>query len=77
MVDLLPNGLKSIKYLDNFAYEKIIESRINIKSENNNNKKPQAWHLKNLEGEIIRSTPLSFDDWFNTYNEGRVSISYI
>ncbi|MGK7939922.1 MAG: FAD-dependent oxidoreductase [Crocosphaera sp.] len=78
VVDLLPNGLKSIKYLDTLAYDKLKEASIDLMKydDKNSNKKSQFWHFKNLEGEIIRSISLSFDDWFNNDNEGRFSINW-
>ncbi|MBW4458329.1 MAG: hypothetical protein KME55_40265 [Nostoc indistinguendum CM1-VF10] len=39
-------------------------------------KPPPQWVYKNLQGKIIQSTALSFDDWFKDYGEGRVSINW-
>lgn len=89
LVDLLPNGLKALKYIDELAYEKVKEAGLEFRqppSQNPNDKdsaiaseKPpqkRAWHHKNLQGEIIRSIPLDFETWFNRYGEGRVSLSW-
>ena len=89
-VDILPNGLKAIKYMDEQAYQKLIEissKSSKILNRNNSNSshseteekkvaKKLIWHQKNLQGEIIRSTPLDFETWFNLYGEGRVSIPW-
>lgn len=88
-VDILPNGLKAIKYIDEQAYEKLIETssksftvakQKNPDSSNSKLEKEKVkklvWHQKNLQGEIIRSTPLYFATWFNLYGEGRVSIPW-
>ncbi len=89
-VDILPNGLKAIKYIDEQVYEKLIETssksftvakQKNPNSSNSKLEKEKAvkkliWHQKNLQGEIIRSTPLDFATWFNLYGEGRVSIPW-
>ncbi len=92
VVDLLPNGLKSIKYISPDAYQKIKETafqslnspiRNNPPSNSNESeakelKSPpkRQWHHKNLQGEITRSIDLDFDSWFNQYGEGRISISW-
>ncbi len=90
VVDLLPNGLKAIKYINALAYEKVKETGLEfLKPPSQNNsasqnselkeKKPpqkRAWHHKNLQGKIIRSIPLDFETWFNRYGEGRVSIPW-
>jgi 2-polyprenyl-6-methoxyphenol hydroxylase-like FAD-dependent oxidoreductase len=81
VLDLLPNGLKSLKALDSNAYT-VVKSKATTlvkpqSSEDTNTKKnaPQ-WLYKNLQGQIIRSIPLRFDDWFRDYGEGRVSIPW-
>ena len=90
VVDLLPNGLKALKYIDEQAYQQVKENEFKLlqpphkKNSDNQNikvkdiKSPQkrAWHQKNLQGKITRSTPLDFEYWFNRYGEGRVSISW-
>ncbi|NJK49102.1 FAD-dependent monooxygenase [Candidatus Gracilibacteria bacterium] len=88
MVDLLPNGLKSLKYIDELAYLKVKEAGFEFRQPPNNpddknnagepEKPPQkrAWHHKNLQGNIIRSIPLDFETWFNRYGEGRVSLPW-
>ncbi|MBD2343774.1 FAD-dependent oxidoreductase [Anabaena subtropica] len=81
-LDLLPNGLQSLRYLDYDAYEAVKKASItfsNSQPANQAQKPPdtlQKWHYRNLQGEIIRSISLSFDDWFQDYGEGRVSISW-
>jgi 2-polyprenyl-6-methoxyphenol hydroxylase-like FAD-dependent oxidoreductase len=89
-VDLLPNGLKSLKHLDPNAYEEVKKTGLGLLNPKQSNSQetveptqkqqpPKAspkWVYKNLQGETIRSISLSFDDWFKDYGEGRVSISW-
>lgn len=74
VVDLLPNGLKALKYLDNKAYEAVLAASLTL---NQTKDKPKLeWVYKNLEGEKIRSIPLDYDYWLAKYGGGRVSISW-
>lgn len=89
-LDLLPNGLKALKYLDSNAYEEVRKTSVklfNLQQSNDDQtvKKTQEqkppktsprWVYKNLQGQLIRSIPLGFDDWFKDYGEGRVSIPW-
>ncbi|AVZ29936.1 FAD-dependent oxidoreductase [Nodularia spumigena] len=86
VLDILPNGLKSLKHLDNQAYEAVKNTGMGfMNSPQSNGEKTQGekpaktspeWVYKNLQGETIRSTPLGFDHWFQQYGEGRVSIAW-
>ena len=84
IVDLLPNGLKALKYIDENAYQQIRSTDLkyiqarghNSEDEPKETTKKRFWHQKNLQGEVFRSIPLDFDFWFNRYGEGRVSISW-
>ncbi|MEI2580910.1 FAD-dependent oxidoreductase [Scytonema sp. PRP1] len=90
VLDLLPNGLKAIKYLDSNAYEEVKKTGnkfLNPKQSNDEKtaqttqgqKPPKTspkWVYKNLQGQRIRSIPLSYDVWFKDYGEGRVSIAW-
>jgi 2-polyprenyl-6-methoxyphenol hydroxylase-like FAD-dependent oxidoreductase len=81
VVDLLPNGLKAIKYIDSEAYEKIKEPASKAFQPLSEGKEQQSppkplWRQKNLQGEITRSFPLDFQSWFDRYSEGRVSLSW-
>jgi 2-polyprenyl-6-methoxyphenol hydroxylase-like FAD-dependent oxidoreductase len=89
VVDLLPNGLKALKYLDPKAYEAVKTASLTfINSQKSDDEKttegiepkaPKAsleWVSKNFQGERVRSISLSFDVWFKNYGEGRVSISW-
>jgi len=84
VVDMLPNGLKALKYIDEQAYQQVKQTGLEFIQIRNNNgevkgeKTPQKrfWYQKNLQGKIIRSISLSFDDWFELYGEGRVSIPW-
>ncbi len=88
-IDLLPNGLKALKYLDPNAYEEVKKTSIGFSNPTQSNtekidatqgqKTPKTspeWVYKNLQGQRIRSIPLSYDVWFKDYGEGRVSIAW-
>ncbi|WP_041393251.1 NAD(P)/FAD-dependent oxidoreductase [Pleurocapsa sp. PCC 7327] len=89
-VDLLPNGLKALKYIDELAYMRVKEAGgkfLNPPSHNNPDDKAsaiepeklshkRAWNHKNLQGKILRSIPLDFETWFNRYGEGRVFLTW-
>jgi len=90
-VDLLPNGLRALKYIDSEAYEKIKETALNtVQAPGNKNpasssgeikEKPappsqKRWRQKNLHGKTTRSFPTDFQSWLDRYGEGRVSISW-
>jgi 2-polyprenyl-6-methoxyphenol hydroxylase-like FAD-dependent oxidoreductase len=89
-LDLLPNGLKALKCLDSKAYEEVRKTSIRffnpqqshdkktveMTQEEKPPKTSPKWVYKNLQGQIIRSIPLGFDDWFKDYGEGRVSIPW-
>ncbi|WP_375468789.1 FAD-dependent oxidoreductase [uncultured Nostoc sp.] len=90
VLDLLPNGLQSLKYLDPNAYEEVKKTGLGLLNPKQSNgqktveptqeqqplKTSPQWIYKNLQGQIIQSIPLSFDEWFKDYGEGRVSISW-
>lgn len=91
VIDLLPNGLKALKYLDPKAYEEVKKTGnrfFNPKPSSDektgeattqSQKPPKTsseWVQKNLLGQRIRSIPLGYDDWFKDYGEGRVSITW-
>ncbi|MEH1939652.1 MAG: NAD(P)/FAD-dependent oxidoreductase [Nostoc sp.] len=89
-VDLLPNGLQALKYLDSNAYEEVKKTGLGLLNSKQSNdqktvestqgeqppKTSPQWAYKDLQGQIIQSTSLSFDDWFKDYGEGRVPISW-
>jgi 2-polyprenyl-6-methoxyphenol hydroxylase-like FAD-dependent oxidoreductase len=85
VLDLLPNGLRALKYLDPQAWEEVKNigmGFLNPKQSNDEKvvekspKNSPVWIYRNLQGEQVRSTPLGYDDWFKDYGEGRVSISW-
>lgn len=90
VLDILPNGLKAIKYLDSHAYEEVKKNHLgflkpqqsdeqtNIETnpEKKTTKTSLEWTFKNLQGQRIRSVPLGFDEWFQDYGEGRISLSW-
>ncbi|NEP75902.1 MAG: FAD-dependent monooxygenase [Okeania sp. SIO2G4] len=83
-VDLLPNGLKAVKYIDSQAYENIKETgqkfsnppEPNPESESKKNQPSPEWTTRNINGQKIHSFVLKYDEWFDKYGEGRVSISW-
>jgi 2-polyprenyl-6-methoxyphenol hydroxylase-like FAD-dependent oxidoreductase len=81
VLDLLPNGLKALKYLDEQAYEAVKKTGNGfLNTQQSHDQKPAktspTWVYKNLQGQLIRSIPLSFDHWYQNYGEGRVSIAW-
>ena len=82
IIDILPNGLKALKYIDNQAYDRVKETGLGLlKFLSSNNSEAEStqkrvWNRKNLQGKIIHSVPLDFEYWFNRYGEGRVSLSW-
>ncbi len=89
VVDVLPNGLKALKYVDANAYEAVKAASLTFinsqqkKDEKTTsdieikpNKGSSEWVFKNFQGQKVRSIPLQFDVWFQNYGEGRVSISW-
>jgi 2-polyprenyl-6-methoxyphenol hydroxylase-like FAD-dependent oxidoreductase len=90
VIDLLPNGLKALKYIDSTAYEEVKKKEMSFSrpmqsndektSEPAQEQQPEKtspkWAQKNLKGQKIRSFSLQYDDWLKVYGEGRVSISW-
>lgn len=90
ILDLHPNGLQALKHLDPNAYEEVKKTGLGFLNPKQSNgqktieptqeqqapKTSPQWVYKDLQGQIIRSISLSFDDWFKDYGEGRVSISW-
>ncbi|HBQ97547.1 MULTISPECIES: NAD(P)/FAD-dependent oxidoreductase [unclassified Roseofilum] len=75
--DLLPNGLKALKLIDPDAYDAVKQSgTLYLASPDQPSSPSPQWIYKNTQGEILRAVPLSFDHWFKTYGEGRVSIGW-
>ncbi|BAY41265.1 monooxygenase FAD-binding protein (plasmid) [Nostoc sp. NIES-2111] len=89
-LELLPNGLKALKYIDITSYEKIketvissfqsnkfkIENTDEVRDEQKKSKPSPQWVYRNLQGKLIRSIPLDFNSWLESYGEGRVSIPW-
>ncbi|BAB74744.1 FAD-dependent oxidoreductase [Anabaena sp. FACHB-709] len=81
-LDLLPNGLKALRCLDNNAYEAVKTASITFaKSQPKSQNKTapdttQKWHCRNVQGQIVYSIPLDFDQWVQDYGEGRLTISW-
>lgn len=90
VIDLLPNGLKALKYIDFPAYEEVKKKRMGFSSPTQSNheetsrttaeqkhpKTSREWVQRNLKGQPIQSISLEYDDWLKDYGEGRISISW-
>lgn len=80
VIDILPNGLKSLKYIDQQAYDRVKQGGLDLVKLSSNHSsaetKKRVWNHKNLQGQLIRSIPLDFDYWFDRYGEGRVSSTW-
>ncbi|MGL5939234.1 MAG: FAD-dependent oxidoreductase [Waterburya sp.] len=84
VVDILPNGLKALRYINEEAYQQVKTTGldfIQIRRQKSDGKKPKIpkkrfWSMKNFQGETIRSLPLEFETWLKRYGEGRVSLSW-
>ena len=83
IVDILPNGLKALKYIDENAYQQTISAGlefVRVRRQNSEGKPKETtkrfWYQKNLQGEIVRSIPLDFDYWCDRYGEGRITIPW-
>jgi 2-polyprenyl-6-methoxyphenol hydroxylase-like FAD-dependent oxidoreductase len=88
VVDLLPNGLRAIKYIDSNAYEAVkniftalfsnqVNQNPNSESQKQSPPKPlPKWLYKDLQGNNVHSFPTDFDYWFEKYGEGRVSVAW-
>ena len=89
VLDLLPNGLKALKYLDTKTYEEVKgtgDKLLKPKPSNQETagktqetqppKTTAQWVQKNLQGKQISAISLKYDDWFKEYGEGRVSIAW-
>ena len=81
---LLPNGLKALKYIDPKAYKNIkatIDQPNNAlqttqKTETDKKQPSLEWQIINVDGQKIPFFPLGYDEYFQKYGEGRVSISW-
>lgn len=83
VVDVLPNGLRAIKYIDSDAYAKIKEIAVNaIESSSSPSEEqakpspPNRWRQLNLKGETTRSTPTDYQSWSDRYGEGRAAVPW-
>jgi 2-polyprenyl-6-methoxyphenol hydroxylase-like FAD-dependent oxidoreductase len=75
-VDILPNGLKALHYINTRAYEQIKQIGLALSQAHNQGKSENYWRHKNLNGEILRSISLDFSRWLEHYGEGRVSVPW-
>lgn len=79
-VDLLPNGLKALKNLDEQAYLEVKKATgVVAQSANSHQVSPQflrQWYVRDLQGKVIRTIPLDYDDWLQKFGEGRLSLNW-
>ena len=76
-VDLLPNGLKALRCLDREAYEEVKKAEEVFNRLNNSSQSSSKWFIRDLQGQIIRSIALGYDEWLKKYGEGgRLTISW-
>ncbi len=75
-LDIHPNGLKALKYLDEQAYEEVKKAAITVTNSEKSSQPSPKWFVRDLQGEQIRSIALDFNEWVEKYSEGRVSISW-
>lgn len=90
VIDLLPNGLNALKSIDLTAYEEVKQNgrkfsnpppsndeEISGTTQEQKLPKPSpTWAQKNLNGQVIRSFSLNYEDWAKQYGEGRLSITW-
>ena len=76
-IDLLPNGLKALKYIDCNAYEAVKAAGFKPTKLANSSEKPK-WETRNTKGEKISQSSISleYDDWYKIYGEGRNPINW-
>ncbi len=75
-LDVLANGLKALRYLNTAAYEEVKKvAGINQSSQNSSQPLPK-WFVRDLQGEPIRTIALDFNEWFEKYSEGKLTISW-
>lgn len=77
VIDVLPNGLRAIKYIDSEAYTKIKDIAVNVikpSEEPEDSSPPSRWRQLNLKGETTRSTPTDYQSWLDRYGEGRAAV---
>ncbi|MGB6294827.1 MAG: NAD(P)/FAD-dependent oxidoreductase [Rivularia sp. (in: cyanobacteria)] len=74
-LDVLANGLKALRYLDIAAYEEV-KKAAGINQSSENSQQEPKWFVRNLQGEPIRTIALDFNEWFESYGEGKLNISW-
>ncbi|WP_414621486.1 FAD-dependent oxidoreductase [Calothrix sp. CCY 0018] len=74
-LDVLTNGLKALKYLSTTAYEEVKQAA-GINTQSKNSQPSPKWIVRDLQGEPIRTIALDFYEWFESYGEGKLTISW-
>ena len=74
--NVLPNGLKALKYLDKQAYEEVKKVAGIATQPKNSSQNSSQWVIRDLQGKPIHSTSLDFNEFLNKYGEGKLEISW-
>lgn len=72
VLDILPNGLRALKYLDPQAHQTILEPTTPAGPP----RPASQWFYRDLQGQPIRSVSMDSEDWLQKYGEGRNSLSW-
>lgn len=87
-IDLLPNGLKALKAISIEALKAVKEAALSIappsqptgKAETTTAPKSapalRQWVRRNLQGQVLQTVSLDYEDWVKEHGEGRLSISW-
>ncbi len=72
VLDILPNGLRALKYLDPQAHQVILEPTAPAGPP----RPAPQWFYRDLQGQAIRSVSMDSEDWLQKYGESRNSLSW-
>lgn len=72
VLDILPNGLRALKYLDPQAHQAILEPTAPAGPP----RPAPQWFYRDLQGQPIRSVSMNSEDWLQKYGESRNSLSW-
>ncbi len=88
-VDLLPTGLKALKYLDSNVYDRVLATGskyVNLDhgelttndpaGGEDSYSQPSRLTIKDLNGKTVDTISFAYDEWLERYDEGRISLSW-
>lgn len=75
VVDLLPNGLKALRYLSPAAYEAVNAAKRTFRRPPGA-PPPEPWVYRDVAGQPLRIISMDNADWIERYGEGRVSLRW-